>query len=659
MIAEIGQFMLALSLCLAVLQGGMPLAGIWWRRPGWILAAVPLARMQFCSLLVAIVLLGILFVRNDFSVEYVALNSNSKLPLPYQISAVWGGHEGSLLLWVFILAGWTFAVTVFSQQMSVQMRARVLGVLGCISAGFLLFTLATSSPFARLPQIPAEGRDLNPLLQDFGLIIHPPMLYMGYVGFSVAFAFAIAALLAGRMDAAWARWARPWTLLAWSFLTLGIMLGSWWAYYELGWGGWWFWDPVENASFMPWLAGTALLHSLAVTEARGVFKPWTALLAILTFSLCLLGTFLVRSGVLTSVHSFANDPERGLFVLLLLSIAIISSLSLYAWRASRLIGTGRFALLSRESGILVNNVFLTVASFAVLLGTIYPLVLDALGQGKISIGPPYFNLVFVPLTVVPVALMVVGSYSRWKKDTVARTINRHAKTLAAAVLAGLALPLTAPSYSWAAALGLMLACWVLFGMLQQALERLRAGAQTRRATGGFWGMVIAHSGIAVFVAGVTLVNVYELERDVRLAIGEDHEMGGMVFSLIQLSKQEGENYTATVGVVNVTQDDELIAVLHPEKRSYFAQPDNVMTEAGISAKLTGDIYVSLGDPLGDGAWSARLQHKPFIRFIWGGAILMALGGLLAAADRRYRRRKAAGSPQSASSSAPGAHARAA
>lgn len=639
MLAEFGQFILSLALVIALLQGAMPLLGIGLRRPNWIYAAVPLARLQFGMLTLALVILGVLFIKNDFSVAYVAHNSNTKLPLGYRISAIWGGHEGSLLLWVFILAAWTFLVTIFSKQMSVHMQARVLAILGVISGGFLLFTLATSSPFNRLPLAPVEGRDLNPLLQDPGLIVHPPMLYMGYVGFSVAFAFAIAALLAGRMDAAWARWARPWTLLAWAFLTLGIMLGSWWAYYELGWGGWWFWDPVENASFMPWLAGTALLHSLAATESRGVFKPWTALLAILTFALCLLGTFLVRSGVLTSVHSFANDPQRGLFILMLLAVAIIGSLTLYAWRAPRLTSTGRFTVVSRESGILLNNIFLTVACFAVLLGTIYPLILDALNQNKISIGPPYFNIVFVPLTVVPVAIMVLGSLWRWKKDTLQRTITNLSKPFVAAVLVGLVLPLTAPSYSLAAALGLILSCWVFFGMVQLTWQRLTTTAALRSATGGFFGMVLAHCGIAVFVAGVTLVSVYQQEQDVRLALGQGHALGDTTFTLTEIFEEEGPNYLATVGIVAVTQAGQQVALLRPEKRSYLAQPTNLMTEAGIHAQLSGDLYVSLGEALGDGSWSARLQIKPFVRFIWGGTILMALGAILAALDRRYRRRQ--------------------
>ena len=460
MIAELGQLSLAFALCLALLQSFMPLAGLSLSRPAWMAAATPLVRAQFLFLAAAFLLLTILFVRHDFSVAYVAHNSNTALPLVYRIAAVWGGHEGSLLLWVLMLSGWSAAVSVFSRHMSADMRARVIGVLGLISAGFLLFMLFASSPFTRLSSPPAEGRDLNPLLQDPGLIIHPPVLYMGYVGFSVAFAFAVAALLSGRMDAAWARWARPWTLMAWCFLTLGIMLGSWWAYYELGWGGWWFWDPVENASFMPWLVGTALLHSLAATEARGVFKPWTALLAILTFSLCLLGTFLVRSGVLVSVHAFAADPARGLFILILLAVFVGGALILYAWRAPTLADGGRFTPLSRETGILLNNIFFTVAAFSVLLGTLYPLILDAFGFGKISVGPPYFNAVFVPLAVFPAALAVVGALSRWKNDTFLRVSVKLSPPLVAAIICGALSPLWADGeYQISAAFG------VVFGVL--------------------------------------------------------------------------------------------------------------------------------------------------------------------------------------------------
>ena len=630
MTAELGLLAAVLALCLAVLQGAMPLWGIYAGRAAWIAAAAPLAVAQFLFLALSMLFLAALFAANDFSTAYVANNSNTALPLIYRLAAVWGGHEGSLLLWAFILSGWAAAAALFSRQMPLLVRARVLAVLGLISTGFLMFMLFTSNPFARILPPPLEGRDLNPLLQDPGLIIHPPVLYMGYVGFSVAFAFAAAALLSGRMDSAWAKWARPWTLAAWIFLTLGIMLGSWWAYYELGWGGWWFWDPVENASFMPWLAGTALLHSLAATEARGVFKPWTALLALLTFSLCLLGTFLVRSGVLTSVHSFAVDPERGVFILLLLSAVVGGGLFLYGRRAALLSAEARFAPVSRETFILLNNIFLTVAAFSVLLGTLYPLILEALGFGKISVGPPYFDFVFAPLAGAAALLSAGGAVSRWKSDAAVRVIKKLSPALCA-VPAGALLPLLAEGeYRWGAAAGLTLAFWVLFG----TLSALRRDALQRG--GGFWGMITAHAGVAVFIAGVTLVNVYGQEKDVRLAAGEPQTLGGRKFTLEEIYETRGANYDATAAKLRVSENGREIAVLHPEKRRYFSNPQNPMSEAGIAAQIGGDLYASLGEPLGGGVWSARLQIKPFIRLVWGGALLMALGGLLAAADRRYR-----------------------
>ena len=635
MIAELGLLAVVLATGLALLQGVLPLAGLWRGRPAWVAAAPVLAAAQFVFLLAALLLLAASFVRHDFSVLYVANNSNTALPLLYRLAAVWGGHEGSLLLWVFMLSAWTAAVAAASRHMTQAMQAQVLGVLGLVSVGFLLFMLLTSNPFARLLPPPLEGRDLNPLLQDFALAVHPPMLYMGYVGFSVAFAFAVAALLSGRMDSAWAKWARPWTLLAWVFLTTGIVLGSWWAYYELGWGGWWFWDPVENASFMPWLAGTALLHSLAATEARGVFKPWTALLAILTFSLCLLGTFLVRSGILTSVHAFAVDPARGAFILLLLVVVVGGSLGLYAWRAPLLSGGARFAPLSRETGILLNNIFLTLAAFSVLLGTMYPLILDALGVGKVSVGPPYFNLVIAALMAVPAAL-AAAAMSRWKSDSLSRLVAQLKRPLFVAPLLGALLPLLADgAYQWTAVPGLTLACWIFLGTAVAAAERLKFWTGS---SGAVWGMLLAHAGMAVFIAGVTLVSVYEKEKDVRLAVGEEQTLGGYVFHLQKIYEEAGENYAAVVADLQVTQNGKPVAMLHPEKRRYTAQPENAMTEAGIAAGWSGDLYASLGEPLGGGMWSARLQIKPFVRWIWGGALLMALGGLVAAADRRYRRR---------------------
>ena len=635
MLAEIGQLCLLLALSTAILQSIMPLIGVYQHKASRIAAASGLAQAQFFFLAVALIILAVLFAANDFSVVYVAQNSNSKLPLPYRLSAVWGGHEGSLLLWVFMLALWTFAVTLFARRIPPIMRAHLIGTLGLVSVGFLLLTIFTSNPFARIFPAPNEGRDLNPLLQDPGLIFHPPMLYMGYVGFSVIFAFAIAALLSGRMDSAWTRWARPWALTAWAFLTIGILLGSWWAYYELGWGGWWFWDPVENASFMPWLVGTALLHSLAVTEARGIFKPWTIFLAIVTFSLCLLGTFLVRSGVLTSVHAFATDPTRGAFILTLLFITIAVSLALYAWRAPRMAGFGRFSLVSRESGILLNNILLSASAFCVLLGTLYPLILDALGAGKISVGPPYFNRVFLPLAAASAAVAAIGGISRWKSDTGWRIASKLWLSFAAALAAAAALPVSFDGdYSIGAMLGLWLTFWILFAAARTCWER-----RNGRANAGFIGMLLAHAGIAVFVAGISIVSAYGWESDIMLKEGKAYQRGRIAFELVAITNKRGANYNAVIGSVRVTKDGEEVALLRPEKRRYDAQPQNPMTEAGIDADWHGDWYVSLGEPVAPGAWSMRMQYKPFVRFIWGGALLMALGALVAAADRRYRRRQ--------------------
>ena len=633
MIAELGQLALASALGMAILQALLPLAGIPLRRPAWLAAAGPLTQAQFVLLAAALLLLAILFVRHDFSVAYVANNSNTALPLVYRLAAIWGGHEGSLLLWVFMLAGWSAAFATWARTLPATLRARVLAVLGLVSTAFLLFTLTLSSPFARLALVPSEGRDLNPLLQDPGLIIHPPMLYMGYVGFAIAFAFAIAALMAGQMDSAWARWARPWTLLAWLFLTVGITLGSWWAYYELGWGGWWFWDPVENASFMPWLAGTALLHSLAATQARGLFKSWTCLLAILTFSLCLLGTFLVRSGILVSVHSFAADPSRGLFILVLLGLLVGGALVLYAQRTPLLAKGARFSLIARESGILMNSIFLTIAAFSILLGTLYPLFLEALGGGKISVGAPYFSLVFVPLAVVPAALCVPGSISHWKSDRLGRVARSLSWPFVGALVIGGLLPKIAEgAYQWSAAGGLSLASWIILGSLRAVHDRIVVAK--RPPNGRFWGMITAHTGLAVFIAGATLASCYDQELDVRLAPGESHLFGGYNFTLEGLREEQGANFDAIVALVRVSKNGVKVAELHPAKRSYFANPANAMTEAGIHAGLGGDLYIALGEALGAGSWSLRLQIKPFIRLIWGGALLMAAGALLVVCTRR-------------------------
>ncbi|MCW8826308.1 MAG: heme lyase CcmF/NrfE family subunit [Gammaproteobacteria bacterium] len=639
MIPELGQVALIIALCLAIVQAIFPTIGAHRGIASWIAVAKPAAQGQVLFMLLSIGLLTYAFLVHDFSVKYVASHSNSALPTLYLVSGVWGGHEGSLLLWAVILSVWTAAVTLFSRSVPAAMLARVVGVMGMVSVGFLLFMLLTSNPFDRLINAPIEGRDLNPLLQDPGLAIHPPMLYMGYVGFSVAFAFAIAAMLGGRLDSAWARWSRPWTNVAWSFLTLGIVLGSWWAYYELGWGGWWFWDPVENASFMPWLVGTALVHSLAVTEKRGAFKAWTVLLAIFAFSLSLLGTFLVRSGVLTSVHAFATDPERGVFILAFLIVVIGGSLLLYSVRASQIRSTVKFGLFSRETGLLLNNVILVVAAASVLLGTLYPLIIDALGLGKISVGPPYFNNVFVPLTAPLAVLVGIGALMRWKQDQFANIANKVRIQAVVALVLGLLFPLTMPHYSWGAAVGMVLAFWVVFTVMvwtQQRTANKGWAHGLRNISLGGWGMISGHIGIAIFIVGVTLVSVYSTEKDVRLAPGESYRLAQFDFLFNGAKDFTGPNYTGARGEVVVSREGKQLATLHAEKRNY--QSGMPMTEAGIDAGLTRDLFVALGEPLGnDGAWSLRLYHKPYIRWIWLGGLLMALGGLLAASDKRYFR----------------------
>jgi cytochrome c-type biogenesis protein CcmF len=602
--------------------------------------ARPAARGQALFVVVAWLALAYSFVASDFSVLNVATNSNSQLPAQYRFAATWGSHEGSMLLWVFMLALWTLAVSIRSKHLPQEMVARVLGVMGLVSVGFLLFMLLTSNPFERLLPAAADGRDLNPLLQDPGMVMHPPMLYMGYVGFSVAFAFAIAALIGGRLDATWARWSRPWTTLAWSFLTLGIMIGSWWAYYELGWGGWWFWDPVENASFMPWLVGTALIHSLAVTEKRGTFKSWTVLLAICAFSLSLVGTFLVRSGVLTSVHAFATDPKRGVFILAFLLIVIGGSLALFALRAPKVGAGGGFDAVSRESALLANNVLLLVACGSVLLGTLYPLFLDALALGKISVGPPYFNSVFVPLMTPLVFLIGVGPLARWKQASLPDLAKRLKWAAAVAVATALLLPLTAGEFRIGVAFGLLLALWIVAStvvVVRDRLRGIRGGAWTRlaRQPRGWWGMIAAHLGVAVFIAGVTLVTGYQAERDVKMNVGDTLTMNGYTFRFDGVTSRNGPNYQAARGIVDVSRDGEHVLTLFPEKRTYLSS-QMPMTEAAISSRITGDVYVSLGEPIDAGAWSLRVYLKPFITWIWGGCILMALGGFLALSDRRYR-----------------------
>ena len=636
MVPELGHFALILALCMALVQAVFPILGTVRGVRSWTALARAAARAQTLFMLISFGCLTYAFIVSDFSVAYVAHNSNTALPLLYRISGVWGAHEGSLLLWALVLALWTGAVSFFSRGVPEDMTARVLAVMGMISVGFLLFLLLTSNPFERLFPIPREGRDLNPLLQDPGLAFHPPMLYMGYVGFSVAFAFAVAALLSGRLDAAWARWSRPWTNVAWMFLTGGIALGSWWAYYELGWGGWWFWDPVENASFMPWLVGTALMHSLAVTEKRGAFKAWTVLLAIFAFSLSLLGTFLVRSGVLTSVHAFATDPTRGVFILAFLAVVVGGSLTIYAWRAPRIRSGVQFHWLSRETGLLLNNVILVAVAASILLGTLYPLALDALGVGKISVGPPYFNSVFVPLTV-PLALLVgLGIAVRWRRDSVQRLSRRVAILFGTSVVLGVAFPFLFMShFSAGAALGMVLAFWVALSSLQTLREQA-AGRSLSGVSRGFYGMTLGHLGIAVFIVGVTLTSVYSEEKDVRLAPGESYELGGYDFRFEGVVPFSGPNFRADQGRIVVSRDGQSVAELTPQKRIYRVQR-SPMTEAGIDAGLLRGLFVALGEPLGgEGAWSLRLYHKPFIRWIWMGCVFMGLGGLLAATDRRYR-----------------------
>ncbi|WP_339513129.1 heme lyase CcmF/NrfE family subunit [Pseudomonas sp. RL_15y_Pfl2_60] len=639
MVPELGHLAMILALCMALVQATLPMIGAWRGDRQWMSLAQPAAWGQFAFLLFSFACLTYAFMVDDFSVRYVASNSNSALPWYYKFSAVWGAHEGSLLLWALILGGWTFAVSIFSRQLPEEMLARVLGVMGIISVGFLLFLIITSNPFARLlPNMPADGRDLNPLLQDFGLIIHPPMLYMGYVGFSVAFSFAIAALLGGKLDAAWARWSRPWTIVAWAFLGIGIALGSWWAYYELGWGGWWFWDPVENASFMPWLVGTALIHSLAVTEKRGVFKSWTVLLAIAAFSLSLLGTFLVRSGVLTSVHAFASDPERGVFILAFLLLVVGGSLALFAVRAPVVKSQVGFALWSRETLLLVNNLVLVVAASMILLGTLYPLVLDALTGAKLSVGPPYFNALFVPLMGLLMAVIAVGVLVRWKSTPVKWLVSMLMPVLLGSVAVGVIAAFAFGDFNWGVMAVCMLAAWVVLAGVRDIFDKTRNKGLfkgMRDLTRSYWGMQLAHFGMAVCALGVVLTSVGNLERDMRMAPGDQVEVGAYQFVFEGSKHREGPNFSADRGTMRVLQDGQQIAVLHPEKRFYKVQ-QSMMTEAAIDAGFTRDVFVALGEPLEDGAWAVRVHIKPFVRWIWLGALLMGLGGLLAALDKRYR-----------------------
>ena len=650
MVPELGHFALILALCIALVQSTLPLAGAARGNDAWMALARPAAQAQCLFIALAFGCLTYAFVSNDFSVKYVAEHSNTQLPLAYRVAGVWGGHEGSLLLWTLMLGLWMFAVSIFSRSLPQEMVSRVLSVMGMVAVGFLLFMLFASNPFERLLPAAADGRDLNPLLQDPGMVFHPPMLYMGYVGFSVAFAFSMAALIDGRLDATWARWSRPWTTVAWSVLTLGIALGSGWAYYVLGWGGWWFWDPVENASFMPWLVGTALIHSLAVTEKRGAFRSWTVFLAILAFSLSLLGTFLVRSGVLTSVHAFATDPKRGIFILVFLAVVVGSSLTLFAWRASKVGLGGRFALVSRESMLLTNNALLLVAAGAVLLGTLYPLVLDAFGLGKISVGPPYFEAVFVPLMAPALFLMGIAPLARWKQASLPELAVRLRWALAVSFAAAIIVPLAMGHWSTMVGFSLLLAAWIAATSVVNLKAKLAhapkggIGARLAQLPRSYYGMLLAHLGIAVFIVGVALVKGYEAETDVRMEVGDTAHLHGYTFRFTAINAVKGPNYTSERGTIEVTRGAEPVVTLNPEKRLYTVQ-NMPMTEAAIDAGFTRHLYVALGDSITPTAWVVRIYHKPFIGWIWGGCLLMGIGGLLAAFDRRYRARARAGSAQ--------------
>jgi len=641
MIPEFGQFALIVALICAVIQAVLPLVGTITNQPNLIMVARPAAQAQFLALLFSFASLVYAFVTHDFSVAYVANNSNFDLPLLYRVSAVWGAHEGSLLLWALVLSIWTFAVTIFSRQVPPLMLARVVSIMGWVSIGFLLFMIMTSNPFERLFPIPSQGRDLNPLLQDFGLAIHPPMLYMGYVGLSVAFSFSIAALWANRLDSAWARWSRPWTNIAWIFLTLGIALGSWWAYYELGWGGWWFWDPVENASFMPWLVATALIHSLAVTDKRSSFKAWTALLAIFAFSLSLLGTFLVRSGVLTSVHAFASDPERGVFILLFLVIVVGGSLALFAVRAPLIKSHSQFSMLSRETALLLNNVFLVVLAIGILGGTLFPIFTVALDLGKYSVGFPFFNFIFVLLGTPLALLLGFGQLLRWKKDSAKQQVTKLIP-LAISFLLAIGSVLMMSYFSFYALLGMTLAWWVLIMTLTSFMMRFKnqplSLASLKKTPPSYYGTHIAHLGVVIFAVGITLTSNYSSKKDVLLKPGESYLMDGYTYNFNGARKVTGPNYRGHEGDIVITQDGIVIAEMKPQKRIYHSQK-NPMTEAAIDAGLSRDLFVALGEQRGQaGAWTLRLYYKPFIRWIWLGAIIMSLGGLVASFDKRYRQK---------------------
>ena len=635
MIPELGHFALIIAFAISIVQSIVPLIGAAKNDSALISMARPAALVQFLFVGLAYAALTQAFIVHDFSVLYVSKHSNLVQPLMYRISGVWGSHEGSLLLWSLILSLWTIAVAIYSRNLPEILMARVLAVMAMISTGFLAFMLFTSNPFERIFPAPLDGNELNPLLQDPGLIIHPPMLYMGYVGFSVAFAFAVAALLGGKLDATWARWSRPWTTIAWSFLTFGIALGSWWAYNELGWGGWWFWDPVENASFMPWLVGTALIHSLASTEKRGVFKSWTVLLAILAFSLSLLGTFIVRSGVLVSVHAFATDPARGVFILAFLIVVIGGSLGLYAWRSATVVSHGRFTWFSKETALLLNNIIFLTAAAAVFVGTMYPLVVDAFGIGKISVGRPYFDTMFSFVAIPLLILLGVGPAVRWKGDNTARIVKGSISFFVISLVIGLLLPfLIEDKLNVATGLGLAGALWVALTTLKELFERI---TKKLKLSLSYIGMVVAHLGIAVFVVGVTVTTTYSEEKDLRMVPGSSYNISGYEFRFQGVRKVNGPNYIADEAVIEVWRDGEKSGDLLPQKRIYSGK-GNPMTDASIDKTLFRDLYAALGEELEGGAWSMRVYYKPMIRWIWLGCLFMTFGGILAVSDKRYRQK---------------------
>jgi len=645
MIPEIGNLALSFALAIALVQFFVPLVGAATNRWRWILVAGPATIGQFIFVAIAFVSLSWSFYANDFSVQFVASHSYRTLPLAYRLAATWGGHEGALLLWIFMLNVWSLAVTLMSQNLPAITRARVLAILGGLSVGFLSFIIFTSNPFTRvLPNFPLDGADLNPLLQDFGMVIHPPMLYMGYVGFAVAFAFAITALIEGQIDSLWAKWVRPWTLGAWIFLTSGVALGSWWAYYELGWGGWWFWDPVENASFMPWLIGTALLHSLAATEKRGVFKAWTILLSIAAFSFSLLGTFLVRSGVLTSVHAFANDPVRGAFILSFLGIVIGSSLVLFAFRASSVSVSGWFDWFSKELLLLINNLLLTVSAIMILMGTLFPIFAEVFDWGKISVGAPYFNLIFTVLMTPLVFLVGLGPIVNWRQYS-KQQLGKQ--SLLAAIFALILGGITALLQSQQLLtdklqifLGVFLVVWLIFLVSQDLLQKSKShnSFKFKKMPNSFYGMHLAHIGLAFAVLGVVLSSHLSVEENLRVSPNHQVNVAGYDFKFEGVQEFRGSNYDGIRGLFIVSHHGDFVANLQPEKRRYHAS-GQWMTEAAIDPALSRDLYVALGEQLPEGQdWAVRIYVKPFVRCIWFGALLMALGGLFAVSDRRYRKK---------------------